>query len=326
MTQDHEQRQEIEQQKSAPASERNTPLPKEHLSFNESLAETWIAEEPDPQFQGIKRQLAENVALVPYETFHASLQRCTEQLNQQIEGKQYAVLWDSKPHSSKRWVYEQVKDNISTPPTAETYFGNYDTFENYESFREILDQGVDTFVVMDDAIYSGEQFRNLTLKQLIDVYKRFGYYPPRMPKVVLVAPFMTNKFKNNEATVTAQQQGIVTIITEQTMPSVGEVLTEQQKAALASRENVLDLPEQRKERDQLDPNDDQVVLDATLTAFDHRVADAHSFCEPIAHRFNLHAKKPYGDETTEYFKKEAEEYQQYQSKRVARGRELKAQA
>jgi hypothetical protein len=320
-----EQISDVESPKSTSVQENGIPVPKDHLQLNQAEANQWISQEPDEKFKQMKQKMVDNLKIVPQEEFRASLDKEVKKLDALLQGKQYTVLWDNKPHSSKRWVYEQAKTSLSTPPATETYFGNYDVMEEYETFRtEVLDKGIDTFVVMDDAVYSGKQFRESTLKRLIEVYKNFGYYPPRMPNVILVAPYMTNDFRNNEATKTAQEQGIVTLVNENTMPTLREIFTEDEKVSLQQRENKLDLPEQTKTREQFDPLDEDVVLEATLTAFDHRIADAHSFCEPFAHRLGLSASKPYGDTETPYYKKEDEEFKAYQAKRLQRASELRA--
>ncbi|MBW7955422.1 hypothetical protein H3C66_01695 [Patescibacteria group bacterium] len=303
----------------------DVPQPKTPLSVNEAEVKRWITSEPDPQFQEIKQKLVDNLALVPHEVFLSALKRCISTLNEKIQGSDYVVLWDSKPHSSKRWVYEQAQPELTTQPVQETYFGVYDAMEDFESFREILDKGIDTFVVMDDAIYSGEQFRNATLKKLIEVYKKFGYYPSRFPKILLVAPYSTRTFQTNEVTQAAQEQGILTLLTEQTMPTLNDVLSPAERQAIQERGGTLDLPEDAKERGMLDPNDNQVFFGATLTAFDHRVADAHSFCEPLAYRLGVQTDKPYADSTTSYFDKEEQEYKAYQTKRLQKAEEIRAQ-
>ncbi len=302
------------------------PLPKKRLTVNLEIAEKWIADEPDEKFKEIKQKLINNLHCVSHEEFQDSLDKTVEQLNQLIGDQEYAVLWDYKPHASKRWVYELVKSKIVHPPVTETYFGTYDEMEDFEEFRKILDKGVDTFVVMDDAIYSGEQFIKSCLNKLMKVYREHGYYPPRIPKVFLVAPYMTNNFKDKDYIKGAQEQGVVTLVTDQVMPTLSEILSAEEKATLEERNLELDLDTQKKSRDQWDPNQDEVYYGATLTAFDHRVADAHSFCEPLAHTLGLYAPKPYADKNSAYFQREEQEYEKYQEPKLVKNREKRAKS
>src|SRR5260221_218087 len=93
----------------------DVPLPNKHLFVDQKAVKDWIDQEPDESFKRIKRKLVDNLQCVPQEAFGNALNRSVDQLNKVLGDQDYVVLWDYKPHSSKRWVYELAKDWLKKP-------------------------------------------------------------------------------------------------------------------------------------------------------------------------------------------------------------------
>ena len=82
------------------------------------------------------------------------------------------------------------------------------------------------------------------------------------------------------------------------MKTIGEYLTAEQKNILQNQNNTID---------GLD-----CVQTTTLTYFDHKIPDAHSFCEVVRpHIDETKIYTPYKDANSQYFKEDEIEYNTY---------------
>jgi hypothetical protein len=74
------------------------------------------------------------------------MRKMAEYVNQTVEGSDYAVLFDSEPHKSKRWAFETAKPFLKSLPKVGTYRLVEDT---------TIAKEVSVLVVFDDMIGSG---------------------------------------------------------------------------------------------------------------------------------------------------------------------------
>lgn len=274
------------------------PIPQESFEFDTEKAQAWIEAEDDPEIKEIKRKIIDNIKHISFANFkELSEQTVREAVNGINED--YALLFDYKPHSSKRWFYELNTESYeNNPPTKTGYFTpGWEKMSGNETLEGLTEQGINTYLISDDAGYSGEQIINRQIKPIIEFYRNRGI----KPKFVLVVPFVTNRFTDLMNKIKSEGECEIELQTSFTMPSLLEILSEEEVETLKTKRNG------NLEVDQTEPT----YLGATLTYFDHRVADDHSFCGEVQNILNIRVPKPYGDESTPYFQKESEEFERY---------------
>lgn len=250
------------------------PLPR-LFKIDDKVKIDWIEAEPDERFKALKKKLANNVHHVPFAEFKDSVDLTTEQVNRLLqEDEKYAVLWDYKAHSSRRWVYELAKDTLKKQPDATTYTnGKAEIQYDFPVLKSLSEQGINTFVIYDDAIYSGEQVNNRLLAPIFSFYEK--YKPNDRPRIILATPYITRRYlKQIDRFIKA---GLIEIANVGIMPELSDLITEDDKTLLTERNDQLDPPtEPVKPAHPLEVSyETDVLTPATLTFFDHRVGDSH---------------------------------------------------
>jgi len=134
------------------------------MELTREKAQAWINKETDPLIKDIKKKIIANVTYVSASVFKTKLRTTTDIAFQKITGD-YAVLWDYKPHSSKRWVFHQIKNSLPRKPSLVSYYTkSVDSIIGVAN--EIYIKKIKNIVIFDDAVYSGEQLINRILVPL----------------------------------------------------------------------------------------------------------------------------------------------------------------
>jgi hypothetical protein len=273
------------------------PVPVSVSRLNDERARKWIeASEGKPKMQEVKRKIITSVRRITFSEFETELRKTVAKLDSELGGDEpYAVLWDHRPHGSKRWVYSLAQKWFSKKPAVTSYF----RIGRTGSLKSIVDKGIQTFVIMDDAVYSGKQVAR-AIQQVKDLYKEWGRGEPRF---IVVAPFVAKE------AIEERLQG-VKVLYSQIMPYLDNVLSLDEKEVL--KENF---------GGRLNPGTGgKTILKTTLTYFDHTIADQHSFTEEVESLFHTdHVRRPYTVEGTPYYELEEMEFAEYLSSTSVQG-------
>ncbi len=259
------------------------------MELTKEKAQEWINKETDPFIKNIKRKIIANVTYVSTRTFKEKLRTATDIAFQKIVGD-YAVLWDYKPHSSKRWVFHQIKSSLPRKPSLISYYTK-SADPVIGVANEIYERNTQNILIFDDAAYSGEQLINRILVPL----SKFFTEKIRNIKFFIIVPYATTQSQNRIKAIPPSPFVDISVIFIETMKTLLEILTKSEQEIL-----------QKSGREEF------VYLGATLTFFDHRVADDHSFFAEVA-RLITKSPKPYLEDTA-YGQKEKAEWQLYWNK------------
>jgi len=153
-------------------------------------------------------------------------------------------------------------------------------------------QGVQNIVIFDDASYSGEQLMNRIVKPLFNYYISKG----RQVHFFVIVPYVTSKVIELFESFRQSNNVDVRVFYVHKMKILLEILSREEANFL-----------QKTEREEFK------YLGATLTYFDHRVADSHSFFLEVA-RLMKQIPKPYGKGESTYSVKEKAEWELYWKK------------
>ena len=280
------------------------PVPRQTLEYNHEKAQNWIDAESDPDIRDIKRKILEHIQHISFTEFKEKSAEVVSGAVQELkrQGHPYAVLFDYKPHSSKRWVYEINKECYTEYPPAEaSYFTPaWEKMSGNARLRDMVAKGIHAFFISDDAAYSGEQIMNRQILPILRFYAGEGI--AQRPEFTLAVPFVTSRFIKLVRDTQAQYGCTIQLHSKTVMPTLSEILTDDEKVLLQERrEGGLNI-------DETAPS----YLGATITYFDHRVADDHSFSGEVKATLNLSAEKPYSNEDSKYFAAETQEFNAYQ--------------
>ncbi len=274
-----------------------TPIPSQ-ASIDINSISDWINLEEDSDFKHLKEKLIKNIQHIDFANFQEKLSFCIEIFNKKIDDN-YAVMRDYKPHSSKRWTYKLIEKKLTKKPIYSNFFNPSAEKSTIKTIEHLQRNKVNTFVTIDDSAYSGEQVFN---RFLIPIVKDFElHYPNEKPEFYVVIPFITNSFKEKIDTFILENNCTVTLIYSEIMPQIKDIVT---------KEELHLMNEKRNGSIELDA-DEPLYHWLTLTFFDHRVADDHSFSPEIAKVIKVKYEKPYKESDSIYSKREKEEFQKY---------------
>lgn len=290
------------------------PVPKENLEFSREKAEKWIEAEGDLEIKEIKRKIIENIQHISFVEFQEKAQEVVTQAVRSLaeNNEKYALLFDYKPHSSKKWMFELNKNCYTeNPPTKVDYFTpSWEKMSGDSNLRKMVESGINTFLISDDGAYSGEQIFNRQIDPIVKFYESEKIQ--KKPKFVLAIPFITSRFLKLVEDMKNKYGCEIEVYSNSKMPTLAEILSVDEIKILNDKRNgALEATD-----------DDPTYLGATLTYFDHRVADDHSFSGEVQKVLELSANKPYSDENSDYYKKEDQEFKIYKD-RVFPSEEIK---
>jgi hypothetical protein len=280
------------------------PVPEEGVAFDRKKAEDWINKEEDIEIKAIKRKLIDAIHHIPFSEFKESAMKVISEAVRKLArgNKKYALFFDYKPHSSKRWLYELNKNSFdSYPPHSVGYFTpSWERVGGNKTLHKLVqEEGIHTFFISDDAVYSGEQILSRQIEPILRFYET--NHIQHKPEFVIAVPFVTNRFIKLIESLELKDQCSIHLHKSAIMKSISELLTDDEKRMLENKRNgALELHQ-----------GEPAYLGATATYFDHRVADDHSFSMEIKNALGLFATKPYANERSEYYKKEELEFNTY---------------
>jgi len=256
------------------------------MSLDVNLARAWVEKEPSPDVRNIKQKILNNLNYVSAHSFTINLKNATNRAFTEIPDT-YAVIWDYKPHSSKRWVYHKIKKYLPRKPTITTYFTQR-VDAKIGVAESLQKQNITHLVIFDDAAYSGEQLINRIIKPLAESYTN-----KNMQVIIyIIVPYISSLALQRLLQVQHLGLATIKIYFEQQMLTLLEILSDHERTILANTKK-----------------EEFVYLRATLTYFDHRVADNHSFFEEITQLIKK-SPKPYGEDT-QYGKREQKEWDRF---------------
>ena len=278
------------------------PIPKAGYQIDKDQVKLrWNENETSPEIAQIKEKIVDAVERVSFEDFQAALERSIEAFNQLNAQDQnpYLVLFDYKPHASKYWTYGLAKDKIATPPQAARHFSpSFERMDGYTMLDKEVAEGIKRFAIFDDAIYSGEQVFNRAIKPIAEYFKQREY---GMPQFDLVIPYVTSRFLASVEQIKEKYGVEINVLYQKIMPTLKEIMSDADRTVVANRGGMMD-----------EVTEEITYTGSTVTYFDHRMADNHSFSEEIREAAgNMPIPKPYADESTEYYKQEEAEFEAY---------------
>lgn len=269
--------------------------PERAFKVNDQKLREWVSAEIDVRVKQIKEKIAQQITYVDYARFRERLSQVIDQLNQNVFDKPdwqdvpYAVLWDTAPHKSRRWVYEQIKDELKVFPEAADYF-DISNDNLRKRFHTIVETGIQHFVIIDDAAYTGDQIR----ETIIGVRSWFRQNQADVhPKFVVVAPYFSRQAALNFE-LFSQDEDIQTVFVE-IMPSLRERLSSREINLLDERNGLLD-PQGSYWNTGLFPN-----------VFAHTVGDDFSVPNPLT-EFVILGRTVYRDPQTSYYQREEKDF------------------
>jgi len=263
------------------------------MELDAAKARKWIDTEPDLIIKAIKEKIIANVHYVSASEFRASLIEATVMAFGQLKGE-YAVIWDYKPNSSKRWVYHQIK-SILHRYQKPAYAGYYtQSVDNILGVGMKLEQkGVQNIVVFDDAAYTGMQL----MSRIIEPLSKYYTSKRRPIHFFIVVPYATSDALEKFASFRESNHADLGVFYVHIMKTLLDILSKPEFEYL-----------RKSNREEL-----SVYKGATLTYFDHRVADSFSFFEEVAKLMNK-TPKPYAKGDSAYSREEEAEWQLYWQK------------
>ncbi|MFC1611370.1 hypothetical protein ACFL6C_10445 [Myxococcota bacterium] len=104
-----------------------------------------------------------------------------------VENERCMVLWDKHPHSSRRWNFERIHEQLAPLVIGATYEPEH-LSEWTALLQHMKEQGSSTALIVDDGIYSGTQASD-AIQALSLARSRSGDDGPI--RVVFLVPFIT---------------------------------------------------------------------------------------------------------------------------------------
>ncbi len=220
--------------------------------INQRSADEWIISKPDDQRRAA-RAIVDNVRHIGQTEFEDKLKLTIDDLNQKLGDRKYVAL--AAESKSNQWTLELSWENLDRKPD---YVGNAGSInfvnDKLDGVMRYLRQHSDlkTVVIIDDAIYSGQQIHTI-----IDKLSSSGFGDLEF---IVVAPFMTNSAEDRlsgaaKKVVLCEHDKILTVA--EALPDVDL----QRK-----------IPEIREFR-YIEEEDQGDLATRTLTYFDHKVPD-----------------------------------------------------
>lgn len=141
----------------------SAPIPKYRAAEpSPEMVRTWITQEPDLRLRKIKELLVNHIDRVDFFRFYRSLLHTVDQFNQHNLDP-YVVLWDMAPNKSKRWVWSLIQNRVKVQPKYTDY-----SLKVKDVIKNCTNVGITSFVVFDDASYSGTQLNEDIIHPILE--------------------------------------------------------------------------------------------------------------------------------------------------------------
>ncbi len=166
------------------------PVPKDNPEINAEKLNFWIDSEESSACKKVKQKIR-NFLLkgkISFSEFNKGLEAVCSELRNHLQPETPFILFlDMQMGSSKRWVFEMAKKKFGLPdPAYYTYFAHGRS--GYKKmWNQINASGLDIFLILDDAAYSGKQIHT----QIVEIAEKFQGIKPA--KVIVAVPFMSVK-------------------------------------------------------------------------------------------------------------------------------------
>ncbi len=249
------------------------PVPNILTEIQQGDKAAWLNRAGDERTRHIRELILDNLNHVTFAEFKEALDRSVDIFNKTIGDTPYVVLWNGAPGASRRWVYDLISDRIAAKPAGGIYFVPADvTANNYAKMNSFIEQGVNTFVIFDDAMYSGHETSG-TLQSIARMF------PGENINVIIVIPYCTaislEVLKALKTNIPEASNMTITPISMQRIKTLREVMPENDSSYLRYHGNRLN----DADREDLLIGPEADIW--TLTYFDHKIADVMSFMQPL---------------------------------------------
>lgn len=237
--------------------------------------------------RALDEKIINSIQQITIQDFLISLSRVSINLNRVLSGEShYAVIWGN-PHTSRRWVWHMVEKDISHKPYAVSYFGLDGQEAKYN--RKIL--GVNTYVITDDASYSGTQIK-ATIRTLARLNPR--------AKFIVAIPYVTDIAARRIKSKAGLPDSVsIELLSCRKMPTLRQILTTSERTFFSDEKNGFGSVYIDKKKYEL--------LNTTATVFQHKIGDVWSVYSAVSKRFDS-LIPPYKNVDAPYYKAEKEEY------------------
>lgn len=293
------------------------PIPAQEYPVDRDVQNRWVTEEMDEEIRALKEKIYSSIDRVSFLRFMAELDRCVEQFNTIFpQDAPYAVLWDCRPHKSRRWITALILEKLVHKPTLTTYFSLVDdpdtsSIASKPVVDRIINAGLSNIVIFDDGCFSGMQI-DLDI-DTIEIYLKACVLQAKPGYDIeftytIVVPYMTNYAKQRFEKMRSKLNGRIHVITTQIMPTLDELLDSADFDIIVER---LEGKVGNCEYAQFDSNpltSSIAGTGITLTYFDHHQPDRDSFAhfEP---GLIPYIRRPYRVETSDYYHAEEIDYE-----------------
>ena len=166
------------------------PVPKDKPEINAEKLKFWIDREDNSGCKKVKQKIGDFLqkGKISFSEFNKGLGVvCKELMNHLQPETPFILFLDMQMGSSKRWVFEMAKRKFGLPePSYYAYFAHGRS--GYKRmWNQINASGLDTFLILDDAAYSGKQIHT----QIVEIAEKYQGIKPA--KVIIAVPFMSGK-------------------------------------------------------------------------------------------------------------------------------------
>ncbi len=314
-------------------------MPKEVQEVIDSQAqEAFLNADPDNDMKKIRQTLLDNIDIISQADFDNAIQQVANRVDIHLKDKKYAVIFDSKAHSSRRWIWNKMIRYISHQPTFATFLSKAEKLSRFASLKQIFRSNIRDIVIPDDAIYSGKQVKD-TLSLINEAYTEYLSEQSQenpannsgLPlNIFLSVPCLSEKYAQVDSSIqppleiTSRWSNNInlTIIYYKPMKQLKSILKDEDWDLLAKRDYNLATETEVNEHTQTIPNSIQLAgyspvetelhQQQTLTVLPHKVADSHSFATVLIPLLGLPSPQtPYKDASSDYYKQEDIDFSKY---------------
>jgi GH24 family phage-related lysozyme (muramidase) len=282
---------------------REVPEPRVLPILDPEKAAEFVESEPDPDKKLAKQIMIDNLNHVTHEQFQDSLEEVADAFNKEIGQTPYALLYDTGPHKSRRWTYSLAERHIQNKPVSKAYAVEEGEQKNRRAQKidENIREGIDTFVIFDDASYTGGQ-TSRSILGIIDRWQRINNDGSK-PKIIVALPHVASEAIQRLSKITGAE---ITVLSSQGLRWNNQENNEVTGNILSGSEILDRLPIEPEQKQRIRSKHNHILK--PLTYFDHRVPDYRSFPVEVANLIaaerELHTRRPYAYTDTSYYQEE----------------------
>ena len=249
----------------------------------------------DLEIAAIKAKVLDNVEVIPFNEYYNNLIKSTDQVNKilALSGKPYIRILGKTSHDSVRWASDLADHRLTTRPKESTYIPSSRSTREY-LIKKWIDEGIDTFVIFDDAAYSGTQLTNDYLYGIGKPYSEVS----KVPTFYFVVPYTTDYARLKILNPTLGYNVKTRIHWQKSMKSLNQILSNEEldlyiESADPDIYELYQLNNQRFNPYEYSPG---------LTLFDHSIPDYLSLDPNVETLFDPSHNPIYKVRDTPYFR------------------------